>query len=125
MYFITGLMESICNEGRVSFSEVLCYGIGHVGMCQTAQHQVALLVAMIEEWKVTSCVPRLRGRSSKFISYQPPHTWVFDPVLQPEEIRALEAFGLEIISKNEVSRCYELNDVIPYRLAGEQLTSKR
>ncbi|KAL5477105.1 hypothetical protein EMCRGX_G023850 [Ephydatia muelleri] len=79
------LMESICNEGRVSFSEVLCYGIGHVGMCQTAQHQVALLVAMIEEWK-------------------PPHTWVFDPVLQPDETRALEAFGLEMIPKNEACR---------------------
>ena len=84
IYSITGQMESICNDGRVYFSEVLCYGIGHVGMCQSALHQVALLLAMVEEWK-------------------PPHTWIFDPVLQPEETRALEAIGLEVIPKNEVS----------------------
>lgn len=45
-------MASICADSRVYFSEVLCYGIGHIGMCPSALHQAALLIAMVEEWKV-------------------------------------------------------------------------
>ena len=47
------LMDSICHDGQAPFSEVLCYGIGHIGMCQAALHQVALLTAMVEEWKAS------------------------------------------------------------------------
>lgn len=96
------LMESLCVDGHVFFNELICYGIGHVGMCQVALHQAALLLAMVDEWK-------------------PAHTWVFDPVLHAEETNALQASGLEIIPENEVSLSLTiLPKMFFVRLAGEQ-----
>lgn len=67
----------------MSFSVVVCYGIGHVGSCPIAQQQFALLLHIMEELR-------------------PSQTWLYDPVLTDEERKAIELSGCALFSKNEV-----------------------
>ena len=67
----------------MSFSVVVCYGIGHVGSCPIAQQQLALLLLILEELR-------------------PSQRWVFDPVLTEQEKRAIEKSGCALFTTNDV-----------------------
>ena len=41
-------------DQRLAFSELVCYGIGRVGESSTAQHQLALLLALQHHWKAST-----------------------------------------------------------------------
>lgn len=62
---------------------MVCYGIGQVGICRTAQHQFGLLAELM-------------------ISYQP-QILIYDPVLQEQEKMAITECGCQIMPRNEVS----------------------
>ena len=79
MYIHTDLLVKV----KMSFSVVVCYGIGHVGSCSIAQQQLALLLLILEELK-------------------PSQSWVYDPVLIEQERTAIEKCGCALFTTNDV-----------------------
>ena len=74
---------------KLSFSVVVCYGIGHVGSCSIAQQQFALLLLLLDELKKSS-------------SPAPPRCWVYDPILDEQERAAIERSGCALFTTNDV-----------------------
>ena len=68
---------------QLSFSLVVCYGIGHVGSCPIAQQQFAFLLLIIEQ-------------------LQPSQSLLYDPVLVREEREAVEQSGCTLFATNDV-----------------------
>lgn len=80
IHHITDLLAKV----NLSFSLVVCYGIGHVGSCSIAQQQLALLSLLLDELKPSqSC-------------------WLYDPVLTEQERAAIEKSGCSLFTTNDV-----------------------
>ncbi|KAI9358002.1 hypothetical protein DFJ73DRAFT_774621 [Zopfochytrium polystomum] len=60
----------------------VCYGIGPLSTSLTSQHQFALCVLLVEEWKI-------------------PNAELFDPVLTPLDVEIAQRFGFAVIASNE------------------------
>lgn len=73
---------------NLSFTVVVCYGIGRVGSCPIAQQQLALLLLILEELK-------------------PSQSWLYDPVLVEEEREAVQQCGCTLFTTNDV--CIYIN----------------
>ena len=68
---------------HLSFSIVVCYGIGHVGSCPIAQQQFALLLLILEQLQQSQC-------------------FLYDPVLVEEERTAVKYSGCTLFMTNDV-----------------------
>lgn len=73
----------LLSKVQLSFSVVVCYGIGHVGSCPIAQQQFAFLLLIMEQ-------------------LQPSQSLLYDPVLVREERKAVELSGCTLFPKNDV-----------------------
>ena len=73
----------------MSFSVVVCYGIGRIGSCSIAQQQFALLMLLLDDLKPS----------------QAQSCWVYDPVLGEQEKMAIQRSDCTLFTTNDVCTC--------------------
>ena len=88
--FLEDLTESLIPL-QTSYKHILCLGIGRVGLCQIALHQLCLLLELKDALRISTVS-------------------IYDPVFTKQEKDILTSLGLQVLEENLQGK-HEVNEV--------------